>query len=584
MPLRRLAYVIAFTFAVLSAARADDFKLKIIAFNDFHGNLQSPGNYRANAQSALVPSGGVDFFAGYIEHLKSENPTNVVVSAGDLIGASPLVSALFHDEDTIEAFNRLGLEFTSVGNHEFDKGKQELLRLQNGGCSTLDQNTCKGASAGLPVPFEGAKFKYLAANVFDTSTGKTLFPGYAVKTYNGVKVAFIGLTLKDTPTIVTPSGVAGLRFADEASTINAIVRQLRPLGIESFVVLIHQGGEQTTKGTVDVNACEGGLHGSPIESIVNNLDNAVDLVISGHTHAAYICQIANSTGRKIFVTSASSYGHLLTDIDVTIDTKTRDITGVTAHNVVVDRTNSAGITPDTGLKSIVDKYAAMAAPITNQEVGAVTASICKNAKRLWRISIGRPDRRCATGGHQRLRLRRRCSVFHVNAGGIRADIPFSSGTPGVPAGSVTYGELFTVQPFGNSLVTLTLTGAQIKTLLEEQFKGCALDAPAGEDSVPPDDRVMQVSAGFTYTYSRAGTPCEKVDPGSIKIHGVTVNPTAKYRVTVNNFMADGGGQLPVLRRGTDRLGGPQDIDALTAYFAKHRSIAPDQADRINVKP
>ena len=265
------ACAIAFGLALVGAARADDFKLKIIAFNDFHGNLQSPGKIAANAQSPEVAAGGVDFLAGYVEHLKSESPYSVVVSAGDLIGASPLVSALFHDEDTIEAMNRLGLELTSVGNHEFDKGKQELLRIQRGGCSTQDQNTCKGSVTGTPVPFEGAKFEYLAANVFDTTTGKTLFPAYAIKTYNGVQIAFIGLTLKDTPTIVTPSGVAGLRFADEASTINSIVSQLRNQGIKIFVVLIHQGGTQTTKGTHDINACEGGLNGSPIQSIVGKL-------------------------------------------------------------------------------------------------------------------------------------------------------------------------------------------------------------------------------------------------------------------------------------------------------------------------
>ena len=226
--MRRAFQATIASLLLLTSARADDFKLKIIAFNDFHGNLQSPGRFRANAQSPNVPVGGIDFLAGYVERLKGENPYNVVVSAGDLAGASPLVSALFHDEDTIEAMNRLGLEINAVGNHEFDKGKQELLRLQNGGCSTQDQNTCQGAATGTPVPFEGAKFQYLAANVVDTSTGKTILPAYAIKTYNGVKIAFIGLTLKDTPSLVVPAGVAGLKFMDEAGAINAVVRQLRP--------------------------------------------------------------------------------------------------------------------------------------------------------------------------------------------------------------------------------------------------------------------------------------------------------------------------------------------------------------------
>jgi 5'-nucleotidase len=582
MQLRRVTYAIAFSLVVLSAARADDFKLKIIALNDFHGNLQSPGKFRANAKSPEVAAGGVDFLAGYIEHLKSQNPYNVVVSAGDLIGASPLVSALFHDEDTIETINRLGLEFSAVGNHEFDKGKQELLRIQYGGCSTQDQNTCQGAVAGTRVPFEGAQFKYLAANVFDTSTGKTLFPAYAVKTYNGIKVAFIGLTLKETPTIVTPSGVAGLRFTDEAGTINAIVRQLRKLGIESVVVLIHQGGQQTTKGTPDINACEGGLNGSAIQSIVNNLDNAVDLVISAHTHAAYICQIPNRAGRKIFVTSAASYGRLLTEIDVTIDKKTKGVTGVTAQNIVVDQTD-ATITPDATLKSIVDKYAALAAPVANRKVGTVAADITRTPSSAGESSLGdliadsqlEATSPFDSGG---------AVVAFMNRGGIRTDLPFASLTAGVENGNVTYGELFSVQPFGNSLVTMSLTGTQIKMLLEEQFKGCALDSPTGDHSAPSDDRLLQVSEGFTYTWSPAGAQCNKVDSSSIKINNVVVTPSAKYRVTVNSFLADGGDQFYVLRKGTGRLGGSQDLDAMTAYFAKHGSAAPAQPHRISVKP
>ena len=223
----RVVCAVVFGLVVVGGARAQEFRLKIIALNDLHGNLQSPGKFAAGPELPAVDAGGVDFLAGYVAHLKSENPDNVVVSAGDLTGAAPLVANLFHDEGTIEAANRLGLEINAVGNHEFDKGVRELRRFQHGGCSTLDENTCKGKVVGTPVPFEGAKFEYLAANVFDTATGKTIFPGYAVRTYHGVKVAFIGVTMKETPTMTTASAVAGLRFADEASTINAVVRRLR---------------------------------------------------------------------------------------------------------------------------------------------------------------------------------------------------------------------------------------------------------------------------------------------------------------------------------------------------------------------
>ena len=273
-------------------------------------------------------------------------------------------------------------------------------------------------------------------------------------------------------------------------------------------------------------------------------------MISGHTHQDYICQLPNSVGRKIFVTSAASYGRLVTDADLTIDTKTKDVTAVTARNIVVDRTNTAGIAPDAALKNIVDKYAALAAPIANQPVGSVTADFTRKPDAAGESSLGdliadsqleatsAPD----SGG---------AVVAFMNPGGIRTDLPFASGIAGVANGNVTYGEIFTVQPFGNSLVTMSLTGTQIKTLLEEQFKGCSLGFPAGDNAPRSNNTVLQVSEGFTYTWSPAGAECNKVDPSSIKINGVMVIPSSKYRVTVNSFLADGGDQVYVLKNGTE---------------------------------
>jgi 5'-nucleotidase len=587
MRIRRMAYTLVLLFAALGVARADDLKLKIIALNDFHGNLQSPGKFRANGHSPNVDAGGVDYLAGYIEQLKGENPNHVVVAAGDLIGASPLVSALFHDEDTVEAMNRIGLEFSSVGNHEFDKGNRELLRMQSGGCSTQDKNTCQGAAAGTPTPFEGAKFHYLAANVFDTTAHHTLFPAYGIKSYEGVRVAFIGLTLRETPTIVTPSGVAGLRFDDEASTINTVIQRLRKQGVANFVVLIHQGGRQAPAGTLDINACEGGLAGTPIEDIVRRLDDHVDLVISGHTHQPYICQLANRAGRKIFVTSASAFGRVLTDIDVRIDRKTRHVTEVSAKNILVERTTASGVIADASLRSIVDHYAALTAPIANRVVGSVTADITRTPNAAGESALGDVIADAQLAATQAPGLGSAVVSF-MNQGGIRTDIPYVPVLRGVENGAekgqVTYNELFTVQPFGNSLVTLTLTGRQIETLLEEQFKGCALGAPSTAVAPPDTDRFLQVSEGFAYTWSSGGLPCAKVDAGSIKIHGVAVESSAKYRVTVNSFMADGGDQFWILQQGTDRIGGPQDIDAMLSYFEKHQPVAPGDAHRIAVKP
>ena len=249
MKIRLLCASLALAFA--GAANAAPFTVKILGFNDYHGNLQTPGTF---GQNTSIPSskrpvvGGAEYVAGLVNQLKSQNPLNVVVGAGDLIGASPLISGLFHDESAIETLNKIGLEFSSVGNHEFDQGRAELLRQQAGGCKITngvqDPTSCRGYGSAAPGTFDGAKFKWLSANVVDTASGKTLLPAYGIKTFNGVKVAFVGMTLQATPTIVTPSGVAGLTFKDEADTVNALVPRLRAQGIESIVVLIHQGGFQ----------------------------------------------------------------------------------------------------------------------------------------------------------------------------------------------------------------------------------------------------------------------------------------------------------------------------------------------------
>lgn len=575
---RRLLQSLLLALVLGRPGYADQFKLKIIAINDFHGYLQSPGSFQADPKSPEVPAGGVDMLAGYVEYLKAQNPYHVVVSAGDLIDASPLISGLYHDEPTIETMNRLGLEISAVGNHEFDKGRQELLRKQSGGCFTGDGNTCKGAQVGTPVPFEGAKFQYLAANVFDEAAGKTVFPAYVIKTLNGVRVAFIGLTLEGTPDVVRPGGIAGLRFASEAGTINALVRQLRAQGVQCFVVLIHHGGWQTTKGIVDINGCEGGLRGTPIEAIVKQLDDAVDLVISAHFHTAYICQVANSAGRKIPVTSAASYGRLLTDIDVTIDTTTKKVIGVIARNMVVDRSN-AKITADTRIKAIVDRYAALAAPIAERVVGSITEDITRTPDAGGESALGH----LIADAQLEATRDSGAVVAFTNSGGIRADLAHSSGATDVGERKVSYGELFTIQPFQENLVTMTLTGAQLKTLLEEQFQGCALDFPLGI-SPPRSNRTLQVSEGFTYAWNPAGATCNRVDAKSIKLDGVTITATAKYRVTVSSYLAEGGDRLYEFTHGTEHVDGAQDVDALAVYFVKHHSISPSRLNRIKVSP
>ena len=543
---------------LLSAAKASGvgttLKVKLIAFNDFHGNI------KAGEGSSSNP--GVARFSTRIKALKAANPLHAVISAGDMIGASPLTSALFKDEPTIEAMNRIGIDFNAVGNHEFDEGKDELLRMQHGGNHPTDIFS----GLGLPVDqrdgeFAGAHFKFLAANVTDTASNQTLLPAYGVKDFMGNKVAFIGMTLEGTPTIVSPSGVAGLQFGDEADTVNALVPQLKAQGIESIVVLIHEGGRASggINGCTDVSGA--------IVDIVNRLDPAVDLVVSGHTHAAYNCLIPNSAGKNVRVTSGGQYARNLTDIDVVLDTRTKDVLSVTANNLVTG--TGTATAEDPALTDLVAHYDSLAATPKSRVIGKITAAISRTANAAGESALGDVIADAQLDATNDVGMGEAVVTF-MNPGGIRADLPFNA-----PNGDVTYGDAFTVQPFGNSLVTLTLSGAQIKTLLETQFANCL-----GQTTF---DRILQVSKGFSYTWS-AGAACgSKVS--NMALNGVAIDPTANYRVTVNSFLADGGDAFAVLKDGTNRLGGAVDTDAFEAYLQANPSgVAPGAQNRITRLP
>ncbi|WP_437722439.1 bifunctional metallophosphatase/5'-nucleotidase [Sorangium sp. So ce861] len=536
----------------------DTVSVQILAFNDFHGNLEHPPGSSGRItlpDATQVNAGGAAYFASRVAALRATNPNTVVVSAGDLIGASPLVSALFHDEPTIEAMNLLGLDINGVGNHEFDKGTAELLRMQHGGCSPVD-----GCADG--TPFAGASFQFLAANVVvDTTTGRTLFPRYGVREFDGVKIAFIGMTLEDTPSIVTPVGVAGLSFMDEVDTVNDIVPELQAQGIEAIVVVLHEGGLPTG----NFNECPD-ISG-PIIEIATNFDPAVDVIVTGHTHQAYNCLL----GDKI-VTSAASFGRLVTDIDLEISRTTGEVTAKTANNVVVTHD-----TPDEDVAALVTRYKDLSAPLANVQVGTITATLDRAVPAMGAglFAMGAviadaqlaATREASKGGAE---------VALMNPGGVRADLTYAASPTELTDGVVTFGEIFTVQPFGNSLVVMTLTGEQIDELLEQQFRVDASGAPRS--------LILQVSDGFTYTYSQSAPIGSKVDFTSIRIGGVPIEAARTYRVTVNSFLATGGDGFSVLNDGADRLGGALDLDALRDYFAARSPVAPPAIDRITVVP
>lgn len=532
--------------ATTLAQGSDHVALRILAINDLHGNLEPPpGSIRiddpANKDRKIrVDAGGVEHMATLVKQLRADHRNSIFVAAGDLIGASPFLSAMFHDEPTIESLSLMGMEVASVGNHEFDEGKTELLRMQDGGCHPTDG--CQG-----PHPFLGAKFRYLAASTFDKTTGATLFPPYAIKTFDGIPVAFIGLTLKNTPRLVSPVGVADLEFRDEADTVNALVPELKAKGIEAIVVLIHEGGFPTG----DYNECPG-ISG-PIVDIVKKFDKAVDIVVSGHTHQAYTCNI---DGR--LVTSGDKYGTLVTAIDVELDRDTRDVVSAKANNIIV-RTDT--LAKDAEQTRLIADYQRLAGPIAARPAGRITASLSRIPTDAGESVLGDIVADAQLAATQATDKGGAVIAF-TNPGGVRSPIVRRDD------GSITYGDVFAAQPFRNQLVTMTLTGAQIKAALEQQW----LD--------PTRPRVLQVSKGFNYTWDNAKPLGDRIVASSMMLNGVLIDPAASYRVTVNNFLAVGGDGFTVLKEGASQIFGIYDVDALYAYFQANSPVAPPTTGRI----
>jgi 5'-nucleotidase len=527
-------------------AQTASVDVRILAINDFHGYLRAPaGGIRITdpadkTTKIAVAAGGSEHMATLVRQLREGHNNAIFVAAGDLIGASPFLSAMFHDEPTIESLSMMGLELASVGNHEFDEGKDELKRMQNGGCHPVDK--CQG-----PHPFEGAKFHYLAASTVETSTGKTIFPPYEIREFDGIPIAFIGLTLKGTPDIISPVSAAGLEFKDEADTVNALVPELKARGVEAIVVLIHEGGYPTG----DYNECPG-ISGAIVD-IVKKFDRAVDVVVSGHTHQAYVCEI---DGR--LVTSGDKFGTLVTAIDLKLDPKTRDVISAKADNVIV-RTGTLASDPQQ--TALLESYDQFAAPIANRRAGSITDTLSRAPNDAGESALGDiiADAQLAAtsaaddGG---------AAIAFTNPGGVRTDITKKQ------EGAVTYADVFASQPFRNQLVTLTLTGIQIRNMLEQQW----LD--------PKRPRILQVSKGFSYTWDSTKPYGERVIAASLALNGARIDPAASYRVTVNNFLSVGGDGFTVLKEATAQQFGVFDVDALYTYFKANSPIAPMAASRI----
>ncbi|WP_456307838.1 bifunctional metallophosphatase/5'-nucleotidase [Geobacillus vulcani] len=475
-------------------------EVQLLGINDFHGQL----NVTRKVGGREV--GRADYLAAYLKQREAENKNTLLVHAGDAVGASPPVSALLEDEPTIEVLNKLGFDVGTLGNHEFDEGVAEMLRLIHGGYHPATGD------------FAGADFPYVSANVVDAQTGKPILPPYVIKRVNGMPIGLIGVTLTETPTIVTPSGVAGVKFIDEATAINKAVRELKKKGVQTVVVLAHNPGVSNPDGT---NAS------GEIVDIAKNVDDEVDVIFAGHNHA-YLNAVVDG---KLLVQSYS-YGTAFSDVDLKIDPRTKDVVAKKAEIVT---TYHDGITPDPEIRALVEKYEAKVAPLVNQVVGTAAETITDEQNESGESALGN-----LIADAQRAAMK--TDFAFMNPGGIRADIE---------QGEVTWGELYNVQPFNNQLVKMTLTGAQIRQLLNQQWQ-------------PTQTRMLQIS-GLRYTWSASKPVGEKVIDIQLP-DGTPLKPDAEYTVTVNSFLADGGDGFTVLTHGTNREVGPVDLDALVSYI------------------
>jgi 5'-nucleotidase len=525
-------------------------QIQLLGLNDFHGNLEPPAGSGGRIGTTLA--GGTEYLATHVAALRATNPNTLFLSAGDLIGATPLLSALFHDEPSIEAFNLMGLDYNGVGNHEFDEGVDELLRMQNGGCHPVDG--CRDGDG-----FEGASFDFLAANVKYKSNGETIFPPYDVVEMAGVKIGIIGMTLEQTPSIVSPAGISHVDFLDEAATVNALVPVLEAQGVKTIVVLLHQGG--TTSNPLNettINEC--GTLSGPLPPIVEAFHDQVDVVITGHTNWAVNCVIDGKV-----VTGAAHQGRLVTDIDLTINATSGNV--MAGRTLVNNRIVTRTVAKDPAQTALIAKYQAVAAPFANRIIGKITADILRAQNAAGESALG--DRIADAQNFDAQQAGTGSQIAFMNSGGIRNDLIYASSPAGEGDGNVTYGEAFAVQPFGNSLVTMTLTGSQIKALLEQQFTG--------------GNGILQVSEGFSYTYTVGAAAGSKVS--NIMLNGGPVVDATNYRVTVNSFLADGGDNYSVLVGGTNRVPGNVDTDAFENYLvANPGGITPGPQNRITRLP
>lgn len=533
--------------------------VRLIGINDFHGNLESTGLSLSLADPAAptaaplrVAAGGAAALAGIVQRLRAGARNSMMVASGDLIGGAPLASLLFRDEPAVEILGDVGLEVSSLGNHEFDGGVEELRRIIEGGCAAPVPGS--PVASCVQSRYAGARFRYIAANVRDAG-GRPVVAPYAIRRFEDIPVGFIGAVTRVTPVLVPPAGVAGLTFGDEADAVNRAADELRAKGVRAMVLLVHEGIQQ--RGDWNDTSCPG-ANGALLD-IAGRLAPEIKIVFSGHTHQGYRCEI----GGRLLIQGTSA-GRGVSVVDVELDRATAALSPSRSINLPVlnehtEPAQRAGLAaaalepfaavlrdtqPDAAVAAKVASYVALARPLAQRPIGSIGGTFGA-ARGVVDNAAGRliaDAQLAATRG-------KGAQIAFMNPGGIRASLECAA----APC-KVTFGDVFLVQPFGNSLITMTFTGAQLKAVLESQ-------ATAG----PPDRSILQPSQGFTYTWRSDAPAGNKVS--EIRLNGEPIRPEARYRVTVNSFLAAGGDGFALFKEGADPAGGGQDLDALIAYLA-----------------
>ena len=540
---RACATLSSLTMALLLAgcvsAPQGPVTINLVSLNDFHGNLE-PSRYvlkDANGKDEVMRAGGAEAVAAALQAWRKEDKDLLLVSTGDIVGASPALSSLWADEPTIEVMNMLNLRASAVGNHEFDGGRRELLRQQKGGCdSPHPTKACK-----LTPNFGGARFTYLGANVIDKASGKPLIPGYTIETVKGVKVGLVGVVLKDTPNMVVASGIAGLRFDDEAEAINRALPEMRAAGAQVVVALVHQGG-RTVESPLQAGCSQ--LKGDIVD-VVKKIDPSVKLVLTGHSHQGYLCDVDGRT-----VTQADTAGHLLTRVSMQVEPKTGEVKSLKVSNVVM---KPGEYPPDAKMTAFVAQVKERSREALNRPVAKVAgAPVLRKTNDAGESALGNLIADAALDSTRAMGAQ----LAFMNNGGIRRDLEAG------PDGTVAFGQAKVVLPFGNTTVVMDLTGAQIRSLLERQWA----------DGVDSNSSVLQVSQGFSYAWDPKRPAGSRIVPGSLRLDGKVMQDGATYRIATNNFLAEGSDGYPEFAKGTARVDtGMRDLDGFIAWLKKREA-------------